>query len=70
MVLYQLSYTRGAVPPEVVHRPENGTGTHCLGTPDYKGPGGRRKVILWGNRVFWGDWVDEFGNRCRLITMG
>jgi hypothetical protein len=33
------------------------------------GPWGGRKVILWGNRVFWGDWVDEFGNRCRLITM-
>ena len=70
MVLYQLSYTRGAVPPAVLHRPENGTGTHCLGTPDYKGPGGGRKVILWGNRVFWGDWADKFGNRCRLITMG
>jgi hypothetical protein len=30
VVLYQLSYTRGAVPQAVVHRPENGTGTHCL----------------------------------------
>jgi len=36
-----------------VHRPENGTGTHCLRTPDYKGLGGGRKVIPWGNRDFW-----------------
>ena len=69
VVLYQLSYTRRAVPQTSVHRLETRTGTHCLGTPDYKGPGGGRKVILWGNRVFWGEWADEFGNRCRLINM-
>jgi predicted component of type VI protein secretion system len=43
--------------------------TGCLGTPDYKGPGGGRKVILWGNGVFWEDWEEEFGNPCCLITM-
>jgi hypothetical protein len=50
--------------------PGNRTGTRCLGTSDYKGPGGGRKVILWGKRVFWGGWEDKFGNRCSLITMG
>ena len=51
VVLYQLSYTRRAIPEAVVHSPETGTGTHSLATPDYKGARGGRKVILWGNGV-------------------
>jgi len=45
-------------------------GTHCQRTPDYKVPRGGRKVILWENGVFWGNWEDEFGNHCRPITIG
>ena len=50
VVLYQLSYTRKAIPDSRATS-ENRTDKNCPGTPDYKGPGGGRKVILWGNGV-------------------
>jgi hypothetical protein len=52
VVLYQLSYTRGAVSRRR-RQALAGLEKRRPGTRDYRGAGGCRKVILWAGGDFW-----------------